>query len=48
MAFGEYCCPYCDDIDFESEDAFFEHLCECNAEADELDVLGGLDEADYH
>lgn len=29
MAFGEFCCPYCDSLDFEDEDDFFEHVCEC-------------------
>lgn len=24
-----FCCPYCERLDFQDEDHYFEHVCEC-------------------
>lgn len=41
MAFGEFCCPYCEELDFNDQDDFFEHVCNCQAN-DDLDKLNGF------
>lgn len=44
MAFGEFYCPYCEALDFEDQDEFFEHVSECQFDTPTESLFGEDDE----